>query len=54
MKINVGDDNPADNIINSNPAKRTAPLLGDEIPMPTFQRVQASLPVSIELLDVYG
>ncbi|MEM6316413.1 MAG: putative Ig domain-containing protein [Bacteroidota bacterium] len=51
-KIDVGDDNPATNIINQ--TDFAAPLLGNEIVAPTFTTADITLPISMEVLGVYG
>jgi len=52
--INVGDDNPATNIIHSASAQQRAPLLGDEISAQLFEQADVTQPVSLEVLGVYG
>lgn len=54
IPVNVGDDNPKDNIINSDPAKQRAPLLGDEVDFQQFKRFDNASPVLIEPLAVFG
>ena len=54
IPVNVGDDNPKDNIINSDLAKQRAPLLGDEVDFQQFRRFDNASPVLIEPLAVFG
>jgi hypothetical protein len=49
--INVGDDNPATNIINS--STQDAPLLGDEVSIQQFQKAGIG-PVTLDVLAVFG
>jgi len=52
---NVGDDNPANSLLNSDEAKCRQTILGpNEITAPVFRRFDTTLPVSVELLAVYG
>ena len=54
IPVNVGDDNPKDNIINSDSTKRGAPLLGDEVDFQQFKRADNANPVLIEPLAIFG
>lgn len=54
IPVNVGDDNPKDNIINSDTTKQRAPLLGDEVDFQQFKRFDNASPVLIEPLAVFG
>ena len=49
--IDVGDDNPATNVING--STPNAPLLGDEVSAQIFQRA-VDAPVTLQVLSVYG
>lgn len=52
--IDVGDDDPSTNVINSDPALQGAPSLGDEVAAQLFEQVDPTNPVSLEVLSVYG
>ncbi|NJO03777.1 MAG: choice-of-anchor D domain-containing protein [Bacteroidia bacterium] len=53
IAVNIGDDNPATNIIHSQSAQQQAAILGDEVSIQQFQRA-IDAPVILELLSVYG
>lgn len=54
LGIDVGDDNPATNILHSQSSQYTAPLLGpDEVAIQSFEKAGPGS-VSLELLAVYG
>ncbi|MBC8160026.1 MAG: choice-of-anchor D domain-containing protein [Roseiflexaceae bacterium] len=54
IPVNVSDDNPKNNLINSDTAKQRAPLLGDEVDFQQFKRFDNASPVLIEPLAVFG
>jgi|GEM_PF-1717216 len=54
IAVNVGDDNPATNIINSSSSLQRAPLLGDEVSAQRFVRADNANPVIIQPIAVFG
>lgn len=54
IPVNVGDDDRTTNLIHSDPAQRTAALLGDEVSLQQFIRADNANPVLIEPLAVFG
>jgi hypothetical protein len=54
IAVNVGDDDPSTNVINSVAANQRAALLGDEVSAQRFVRADNATPVTIEPLAVFG
>ena len=54
IAVNVGDDDPSTNVINSVPANQRAARLGDEISAQRFVRADNANPVTIEPIAVFG
>ncbi|KAB8332808.1 PKD domain-containing protein [Scytonema tolypothrichoides VB-61278] len=54
IAVNVGDDDPSTNVINSVPANQRAARLGDEIGAQRFVRADNANPVTIEPIAVFG
>ncbi len=51
FNINVGDDDPATSVINSDDAKAKSALLGkDEIAVPRFVKSNPKLPVTLTVI----
>lgn len=53
INVNVGDDDPATTILNSQSTQYAAPLLGDELSAPLFTQA-LDAPVTVQVLSVYG
>ncbi|MFC5537790.1 choice-of-anchor D domain-containing protein, partial [Rhodocytophaga aerolata] len=53
IPVNVGDDDKTTNIIHSSSTSQQAPLLGEEIIAPQFERAEDG-PITIEPLSVFG
>lgn len=51
--LDIGDDDPTTNVINSNVTQQIAPILGDEINLPVFEKAGLGS-VTIEPLGVFG
>eukprot|EP01119_Soliformovum_irregulare_P001695 TRINITY_DN1143_c0_g1_i1.p1 TRINITY_DN1143_c0_g1~~TRINITY_DN1143_c0_g1_i1.p1 ORF type:complete len:1033 (-),score=332.80 TRINITY_DN1143_c0_g1_i1:106-3204(-) len=54
IPVNVGDNDPSNNVIADTPAGQNTPLLGDEIKAQYFEKVNRNEDVSFEVLAVYG
>jgi len=51
--VDVGDDNPATNVIHSDSGQQSAAILGDEVSIQSFKKAGSGA-VLLELLAVYG
>ncbi len=54
IAVNVGDDDPATNVIHSNTVQQKAALLGDEVSISSFSKADETQPVTLQPLSVFG